>query len=218
MTSAILYAAKSTEDRCGSIPTRLADWRAAAEAEGRDVVAHCSDESASARKGNRGPGLERAMAHAERAGAELRVQHSDRLARGDGKRAAASGDMIWHTDQSPAGALPALSPAGGQAGGGARQGRPHLRRRVHVRPHGSATSRSSSRRPALAKAASRAANPPAPRQAMNSRRALRQALDQDQRVASVGETHRPLDQQAPNPLGLIRKWTRRRPRSPAVAV
>jgi hypothetical protein len=32
MTSAILYAAKSTEDRCGSIPTRLADWRAAAEA------------------------------------------------------------------------------------------------------------------------------------------------------------------------------------------
>jgi hypothetical protein len=27
------------------------------------------------------------------------VRHSDRLARGDGKRAAASGDMIWHTDQ-----------------------------------------------------------------------------------------------------------------------
>ncbi len=84
MTSAILYAAKSTEDRCGSIPTRLADWRAAAEEEGRDVVAHCSDESASAHKGNRGPGLERAMAHPERAGAELRVRHSDRLARGDG--------------------------------------------------------------------------------------------------------------------------------------
>jgi hypothetical protein len=39
MTSAILYAAKSTEDRRGSIPTQLADCRAAAEAEGRDVVA-----------------------------------------------------------------------------------------------------------------------------------------------------------------------------------
>jgi hypothetical protein len=67
-------------------------------------------------------------------------------------------------------------------------------------------------------AASRAANLPAARQAMKSRPALRQALDQDQREASVGETHRPLDQQAPNPLGLIRNWTRGRPRSPAVAV
>ena len=95
MTSAILYAAKSTEDRRGSIPTQLADCRAAAEAEGRGVVA----QSAAAHKGNRGPGLERAMAHAERAGAELRVQHSDQLARGDGKRAAASGDMSGHTDQ-----------------------------------------------------------------------------------------------------------------------
>jgi Resolvase, N terminal domain len=65
----------------------LADCRAAAEAEGRDVVAQCSNESASAYKGDRGPGLERAMAHADRAGAELWVQHSDRLARGDGKRA-----------------------------------------------------------------------------------------------------------------------------------
>jgi Resolvase, N terminal domain len=77
----------------------LADCRAAAVAEGRDVVAQCSDESVSAHKGNRGPGLERAMAHAERAGAEPWVQHSDRLARGDGKRTAASGDMIWHTDR-----------------------------------------------------------------------------------------------------------------------
>ena len=99
MTSAILYAAKSTEDRRGSIPTQLADCRAAAEAEGRGVVSQYSDESAAAHTGNRGPGLERAMAHAERAGAELRVQHSDRLARGDGKRAAASGDMSGHTDQ-----------------------------------------------------------------------------------------------------------------------
>jgi Resolvase, N terminal domain len=51
MTSAILYAAKSTEDRRGGIPTQLADCRAAAEAEGRDVVAQYSDESASARTG-----------------------------------------------------------------------------------------------------------------------------------------------------------------------
>lgn len=60
--------------------------------EGLEVVAEFSDEAASAFKGNRGPGLARAMAECERLAAEhgestLMVQHSDRLARGDGRKA-----------------------------------------------------------------------------------------------------------------------------------
>jgi DNA invertase Pin-like site-specific DNA recombinase len=86
-TPAVLYAAKSTADPRGSIPTQLADCRAAAEAEGREIVDEYSDEAASAYSGNRGPGLVKARQHAERLGAELWVQHSDRLARGDGKTA-----------------------------------------------------------------------------------------------------------------------------------
>jgi DNA invertase Pin-like site-specific DNA recombinase len=83
---AIVYAAKSTEDVHGSIPTQLDDCRAIAEREGLEVVGEYSDEAFSAYRGNRGPGLERAMAEAERLGAALIVQHSDRLARGDGAR------------------------------------------------------------------------------------------------------------------------------------
>jgi site-specific DNA recombinase len=82
--TAVLYAAKSTADPRGSIPTQLADCRAAAEAEDREVAAEYSDEAASAFKGNRGDGLTAAKNHAIRLGAELWVQHSDRLARGDG--------------------------------------------------------------------------------------------------------------------------------------
>jgi hypothetical protein len=90
--AAILYAAKSTKDERGSIPTQLEDARAAAEAEGREgreVDAEFSDEEASAFKGNRGDGLaaakERAIAvAAEGRAVEIWVQHSDRLARGDG--------------------------------------------------------------------------------------------------------------------------------------
>jgi site-specific DNA recombinase len=84
---AILYAAKSTEDKHGSIPTQLKDGRAFAEREGFKVVAKYEDEKASAYKGDRGPGLAEALAHAARIGAALIVQHSDRLARGDGKQA-----------------------------------------------------------------------------------------------------------------------------------
>src|SRR3954451_5418977 len=80
---AILYAAKSTEDTHGSIPTQLAVWRAAAEAEGRTFVAYFSAEAASAYNGNRGPGLAAALALAETETCELWVQHSDRLARGN---------------------------------------------------------------------------------------------------------------------------------------
>lgn len=90
---AVLYAAKSSDDPRGSIPTQLADCRAAAEREhGRRVVAEHIDEAASAFKGNRGPGLAAAKqaaarAAAEHGAAELWVQHSDRLARGDGLEA-----------------------------------------------------------------------------------------------------------------------------------
>src|SRR3954451_17425020 len=83
----VIYAAKSTEDRHGSIPTQLEDCRALAERDGLEVVGEYSDEAASAFKGDRGPGLARAVAHAEREGCALIVQHSDRLARGDARRA-----------------------------------------------------------------------------------------------------------------------------------
>src|SRR4051794_21406253 len=87
---AVLYAAKSTEDTEGSIPTQLADARRKAEQEGWHVVAEYSDDGYSAWKGNRGPGLQEAKAHAARAAAEsgipamLVAQHSDRFARGAG--------------------------------------------------------------------------------------------------------------------------------------
>jgi len=91
-TPAVLYAAKSTEDVHGSIPTQLADGRELAEREGLDVVDELSDEAASAYKGDRGAGLARALEQAEdhaRVSGEavLIVQHSDRLARGDGRQA-----------------------------------------------------------------------------------------------------------------------------------
>src|SRR4051812_34933719 len=91
-TPAVLYAAKSDEDVHGSIPTQLADGRALAEREGFEVVDEYSDEAATAYTGNRGAGLEAAQAHAESLAAErgeaaLVVQHSDRLARGDGRQA-----------------------------------------------------------------------------------------------------------------------------------
>jgi DNA invertase Pin-like site-specific DNA recombinase len=82
---AIVYAAKSTADEKGSIPTQLSDGREHAEREGWSVVAEYKDEAKSAYHGSRGAGLEEAQAHAERiAPCVLIVQHSDRLARGDG--------------------------------------------------------------------------------------------------------------------------------------
>src|SRR4051794_26111722 len=84
---AVVYAAKSTEDEHGSIPTQLADARTLAEREGFEVVGEYQDEAASAYKGNRGPGLEAALQRVEEIQGVLIVQHSDRLARGDGKRA-----------------------------------------------------------------------------------------------------------------------------------
>ncbi|MGN6588469.1 MAG: recombinase family protein [Solirubrobacterales bacterium] len=84
---AILYAAKSTKDEKGSIPTQLADGQAFALAQGRAIEGRYADENASAYHGNRGPELEAALDHAERIGGEVFVQHSDRLARGDGVQA-----------------------------------------------------------------------------------------------------------------------------------
>jgi DNA invertase Pin-like site-specific DNA recombinase len=87
---AVLYAAKSDEDIHGSIPTQLEDGRALAEREGLDIVDRFFDEAASAYKGDRGPELERAVARTAQLATEfgesaLVVQHSDRLARGDGR-------------------------------------------------------------------------------------------------------------------------------------
>ncbi len=89
----VIYAAKSTEDRRGSIPAQLAECRQAIHADpAREVVAEYSDEAFSAYRRDRGPGLLDATQHtedlaAEHELAELWVQHSDRLARGDGRNA-----------------------------------------------------------------------------------------------------------------------------------
>jgi DNA invertase Pin-like site-specific DNA recombinase len=86
---AIVYGAKSTTDKHGSIPTQLTEARELAEREGAEVVASYDDDGFSAYKGDRGPGLVEALAHAARVAADegaawLIVQHSDRLARGAG--------------------------------------------------------------------------------------------------------------------------------------
>jgi DNA invertase Pin-like site-specific DNA recombinase len=91
---AVLYAAKSTEDRHASIPDQFADALMLAEREGLTVNPgnKFSDEAISAYHANRGAGLAAAMARCEQIAVEhgtasLIVQHSDRLARGDGKTA-----------------------------------------------------------------------------------------------------------------------------------
>jgi site-specific DNA recombinase len=96
---AVLYAAKSTEDIHGSIPTQLDDGRKLAEQEGLEVVGEYSDEAASAYKGDRGPELAAALEHAERVGASLIVQHSDRLARGDGKQARHLAELFFFANR-----------------------------------------------------------------------------------------------------------------------
>lgn len=84
---AILYAAKSTEDKRGSIPGQLKDAHRFAREQGLEVAAEYSEEDVSAYRGNRGPELAAALEHAERINGVLIVQHSDRLARGDGRQA-----------------------------------------------------------------------------------------------------------------------------------
>ncbi|MGH7485428.1 MAG: recombinase family protein, partial [bacterium] len=86
-TPAVIYAAKSTEDERDSIRDQLKDCREVAEREGWQVVCEYQEEDVSGWKGDRGPELAAAMEHAEREGAALIVQHSDRLARGDARQA-----------------------------------------------------------------------------------------------------------------------------------
>lgn len=76
----------------GSIPAQLRECREAVESAGdRVIVGEYSDEAFSAFAGSRGPGLAEAMEHTQElsrdATAELWTQHSDRLARGDGRSA-----------------------------------------------------------------------------------------------------------------------------------
>src|SRR4051794_24894327 len=87
---AVIYAAKSTDDKRGSLDTQVDDCRALADREKWEVIGlerGFRDEAKSAYRGNRGDDLARAMAHAERERCALIVQHSDRLARGDGDQA-----------------------------------------------------------------------------------------------------------------------------------
>jgi len=92
-TACVIYAAKSTADEHGSIPTQLERCREHALRQGWHVAGEYRDESSSAYKGSRGPGLQRAKAHASELAGEygdavLLVFATDRLARGDGRTAA----------------------------------------------------------------------------------------------------------------------------------
>jgi DNA invertase Pin-like site-specific DNA recombinase len=112
----VIYAAKSTEDRHGSIPDQLRECRAAIDREsGRIILAEYTDEAFSAFKRSRGPGLVEALRHTEELAqvhgrAELWAEHSNRLARGDGRSArhaveialwALKRDVGVHTVQDP---------------------------------------------------------------------------------------------------------------------
>jgi hypothetical protein len=89
----VVYAAKSTADKRGSIPEQLRECRDAIEADPRRrFIAEYKDEAFSAYHRDRGPGLRDATQLAEDLAAEhgiaeLWAQHSDRLARGDGRNA-----------------------------------------------------------------------------------------------------------------------------------
>ncbi len=87
--NAVIYAAKSTEDKHGSIPTQISDCHAMAQREGWVVAGVFQDEAFSAYSGNRGPGLEQAKAlaastAAQEGSAVLIAQDADRFARGAG--------------------------------------------------------------------------------------------------------------------------------------
>src|SRR4051812_28034323 len=97
---AILYGAKSTQDRRRSLKTQLEDAREFAEQNGWTVLAEYKDEGFSAFSGNRGPGLRAAEEHAARLAAEAGVpcmlvaQAADRFARGAGDAPDASDHLI----------------------------------------------------------------------------------------------------------------------------
>jgi hypothetical protein len=98
----VTYAAKSTVDKRGSIPDQLRECREAIESDPRRrFIADYKDERFSAYRRDRGPGLRDATQHAEDLAAEhgiaeLWAQHSDRLARGDGRSARHTVDIaLW---------------------------------------------------------------------------------------------------------------------------
>ena len=97
---AILYGAKSTQDRHRSLKTQMEDARDFAEQNGWKVIAEYQDEGFSAYSGNRGPNLKRAEDHAARAAVEagapcmLISQAADRFARGSGDEPGASDHLI----------------------------------------------------------------------------------------------------------------------------
>jgi DNA invertase Pin-like site-specific DNA recombinase len=96
----VLYAAKSTTDKMGSIPDQIKACEELAASQGWTVDGRPeSDEAASAYSGNRGPGLERAMdraaALAKRHGrAGLVAWHSNRIARGGADSPDASRHLV----------------------------------------------------------------------------------------------------------------------------
>lgn len=95
IVNAIIYAAKSTEDRHGSIDGQIKGCRALAEREGWQVVYEDADEKFSAFSGNRGPGLARVKSELlEHAPCVLLVQHTDRLARGAGDEPGAADHLM----------------------------------------------------------------------------------------------------------------------------
>lgn len=96
---AVLYAAKSTEDKRGSIPDQLAKGRAFCEQEGWTVFGEDKDEGLSAYSGNRGKGLEKmkalALALADEYGeCNFVALHSDRVARGAGDAPGAADHLV----------------------------------------------------------------------------------------------------------------------------
>jgi DNA invertase Pin-like site-specific DNA recombinase len=96
---AILYAAKSTEDKHGSIPDQIVKARDLSEKEDWSMRGEFSDEGFSAYSGNRGPGLEEAKAAAIELAAEqgeclLVALHSDRVARGAGDEPGAAEHLV----------------------------------------------------------------------------------------------------------------------------
>lgn len=105
--SAVIYAAKSTQDTKGSIPTQLEDCREMCAENDWTVAAEFSDEGFSAYSGNRGPGLAGARERAAEVAAEtgevvmLVAQHSDRFSRGGGDKPGAAEALIeiWHHER-----------------------------------------------------------------------------------------------------------------------
>lgn|GEM_PF-3125415 len=104
IAQAVIFAAKSTEDRRGSIDTQLADCQAMCEREGWAVIDAGADEDKSAYHGERGPELKRlksvAVEAAKASGAPVAfvVQHSDRISRAAGDEPGAPKALveIWH--------------------------------------------------------------------------------------------------------------------------